>query len=281
MKILRIVGVLGAAALGLTSCTASSVPAEATAEQAAPEQTPAIDLLPSAALPDYQLGGSYDPVADVQIVVRDRLSPPDPERYSICYVNGFQTQPTELGFWPENTLLTGEAGPVADPDWPDEVLLDTSTSENRAQIRAVLEPWIQGCATAGYSAVEFDNLDSYTRSGGALSKADNMELAVDLVAFTHAQGLAAGQKNAAEDAAELKSQAGFDFAVSEECAAYDECSAYTGVYGDQVIDIEYTDQLPRSFASMCADESGPASMILRDRDLVTPTEDAYHFERCA
>ena len=277
MTDLRSVGMLVAVlTLGLTSCAADS----ASEVTAVTEETAAFALLPPAGIPDYQLGGSYVPQADVEIVVRDRLSTPDPGRYSICYINGFQTQPAELELWPENTLLTDESGLVMDPDWPDEALLDTSTNEKRVQILAVLKPWIQNCATAGYAAVEFDNLDSYTRTDGALTKADNLELATDLVAFTHAKGLAAGQKNAAEDAAELQSQASFDFAVSEECAAYDECSLYTDVYREQVIDIEYTDQLPRSFASMCADAGVPSSMILRDRDLVTPAEGGYHFERC-
>lgn len=35
-------------------------------------------------------------------------------------------------------------------------------------------------------------------------------------------------------------------------SAFEECSAHTDVYGERVIDIEDTDQLPRSFAEMCA-----------------------------
>ncbi|WP_372493196.1 endo alpha-1,4 polygalactosaminidase [Prauserella halophila] len=38
---------------------------------------------------------------------------------------------------------------------------------------------------------------------------------------------------------------GVDFAVAEECAAYNECTAYTEVYGDAVIDIEHADALPK------------------------------------
>ncbi|PQZ50929.1 MULTISPECIES: endo alpha-1,4 polygalactosaminidase [unclassified Microbacterium] len=238
------------------------------------------DLPPAGAVPDYQLGGAYDPAPEVGIVGRDRGAPPAPGVYSICYVNGFQTQPGELDSWPQELLLHADGEVVFDPDWPDEALLDTSTAERRDRIAATVTPWIAGCADDGFDAVEFDNLDSYTRSTGALSLQDNLTLATLLVDAAHAAGLAAGQKNAAEDAAVLREQAGFDFAVTEECAVYTECGAYTDVYGEHVIDIEYTDELPRPFAEMCADDDSPASMVLRDRDLVTPGDDDYAFEVC-
>ncbi len=47
-----------------------------------------------------------------------------------------------------------------------------------------------------------------------------------------------------------------------------------------MIDIEYTDQLPRSFAELCADPDAPASLVLRDRDLVTPDDEEYVFAGC-
>lgn len=236
---------------------------------------------PVGATPDYQLGGAYDPAPGVGIVGRDRSDPPADGMYSICYVNGFQTQPGELDGWDADLLLRDDDGePVFDPDWPDEALLDTSTAERRDRIAAMVAPWIEGCADDGFDAVEFDNLDSYTRSHGALTLDDNLALASMLVDVAHDAGLAAGQKNAAEDAVELHERAGFDFAVVEECAAYAECPSYTAVYGDAVVDIEYTDELPRPFAEMCADEDSPASMVLRDRELLTPDDDGHVFETC-
>ncbi|MGH3691760.1 MAG: endo alpha-1,4 polygalactosaminidase [Microbacterium sp.] len=241
---------------------------------------PEIDLPPSGAVPDYQLGGAYDPAPGVGIVGRDRSAEPASGVYSICYVNGFQTQPGELDVWPEDLLLQRDGETVFDPDWPDEALLDTSSPEHRDRIAAIVVPWIESCADAGFAAVEFDNLDSYSRSSGALALDDNLALAGVLVDAAHAAGLAAGQKNAAEDAVALSERAGFDFAVTEECAAYDECGAYTDVYGEHVIDIEYADELPRPFAEMCADDDSPASMVLRDRDLAAPDDPAYAFETC-
>ncbi|MEV4668466.1 endo alpha-1,4 polygalactosaminidase [Microbacterium sp. LWO12-1.2] len=237
-------------------------------------------LPPAGATPDYQLGGAYEPAAEVGIVGRDRSADPAADAYSICYVNGFQTQPGELGSWDADLLLQHDGATVFDPDWPDEALLDTSTADRRERIAAQIIPWIEGCADDGFAAVEFDNLDSYTRSDDTLSLDDNLALATLFVDAAHGAGLAAGQKNAAEDAAALRDRAGFDFAVTEECAVFEECDVYTAVYGAHVIDIEYSDELPRSFAEMCADAESPASMVLRDRDLVTPDNPAYVFETC-
>lgn len=261
--------------LALSACTApSALPAEGTAPSAA------VALPPTAALPDYQLGGAYDPPEGVGIVARDRSAETAAGLYSVCYVNGFQTQPGELDTWPDDLLLHDGDEVVVDPDWPDEALLDTGSAAQRSRIAEIVIPWIEGCADSGFQAVEFDNLDSFSRADGALSLDDNLALAELFVDAAHGVGLAAGQKNAAEHADALKERAGFDFAVTEECAAYAECGAYTAVYGPHVIDIEYTDQLPRPFAELCADPDTPASTVLRDRDLVTPDEEGYVFAGC-
>lgn len=268
--------------LGLGGCSTANAPWETSPDASHDGDSPRDDvaLPPKNGVPDYQLGGAYPPAADVQIVARDRTDPPADGVYSICYVNGFQTQPGELDAWPTETLLQRNGEPVIDPDWPDEVLLDTSTSEKRRQIVARVSPWIIGCAEDGYAAVEFDNLDSYTRSDGALTLDQNLALAAELVSVSHGVGLAAGQKNAAEDTVVLREQAGFDFAVTEECAAYRECETYTAVYGPHVIDIEYTTRTDRSFAELCAQAGSPRSMVHRDRDLTLPGDAAYVFELC-
>ncbi|MGN6127894.1 MAG: endo alpha-1,4 polygalactosaminidase, partial [Humibacter sp.] len=261
----RLAGVVVAVALGagLVAC--------------AGETPPPIALPPAGAAPDYQLGAAYDPPAGVGLVVRDRAATPAPDAYSVCYVNGFQTQPGELETWPKQTLLRDAQGePVFDPDWPDEALLDTSSAAKRDLIARIVAEWIRGCVASGFDAVEFDNLDTYERSDGALTLDDNLALAALLVDTAHGVGLAAGQKNAAEDARMLKKSAGFDFAVAEECAVYDECGLYADVYGDHVIGVEYSDT-DVDFAAACADPSAPASLVLRDRDLVGPEDDAYVF----
>jgi hypothetical protein len=267
--------------LALTGCTSGAETAPHSGHSADAPAGGDWALPPAGAVPDYQLGGAYEPAAEVGVVGRDRSAEPAPDAYSICYVNGFQTQPGELDTWDADLLLQHDGETVFDPDWPDEALLDTSTADRRERIAAQIIPWIRGCADDGFAAVEFDNLDSYTRSDDALSLDDNLALAALFVEAAHGAGLAAGQKNAAEDAVQLHAQAGFDFAVTEECAVFEECGVYAEVYGEHVIDIEYSDELPRSFADMCADPESPASMVLRDRDLVTPDDPAYVFETCA
>lgn len=230
---------------------------------------------------DYHLGGVYPPAEDAAVVVRDRSDAPEAGIHSICYVNAFQTQPDELDDWPANAVLVDGAGlPVRDPDWPDEALLDISTPAGREILVDTVGEWVRQCATDGFDAVEFDNLDSFTRSGGRISVDDAMEVAASLVGIAHAEGLAAGQKNAAEFAATFQDRAGFDFAVSEECAAFDECSAYVDAYGTAVLNIEYTDNLPRPFAEVCADTDSPSATILRDRALTTPADGAHVRETC-
>lgn len=277
-------GICVLAACAPTSPSAESPgPGEAPTSHAnitSPTRSPEalIALPPAGATPDYQLGGAYTVPEGVGIVGRDRGAPPVAGVYSICYVNAFQTQPGESDLWPSGLLLRNRDGSlVHDPDWPDEIIVDT---RDPTAVATIVEPWITGCATDGFDAVEFDNLDTYTRTDGTLSRDDNLDTAALLVDIAHDLGLAAAQKNAAEDAMRLRAEADFDFAVVEECAAYDECSAYTEVYGTAVVAIEYTDNLPRPFADVCADEATPRSVVLRDRALVTPDQPAYAFETC-
>lgn len=236
---------------------------------------------PAGVVVDYQLAGGYPAPDGVGGVVRDVTDVPEPGLWSACYVNGFQTQPGDRDTWlteHADLVLRDEAGePVADEGWPDELLLDTTTAEHRAAIADVLGAQVRACAERGFAAVELDNLDSWTRSGGRLDEDGAVDLAARLVAVAHDAGLAAGQKNTPRLATRGRDEAGFDFAVAEECAQYDECAAYTDVYGAAVLDIEYTDD---GFAAACADADRPPSTIRRDRDLTTPDDPAYVFDAC-
>lgn len=229
---------------------------------------------------DYQLGGAYEPDNEVTIVVRDRTDEPDSSRYSICYVNAFQTQPDEreaLARDHPEVLLTGPDGPVTDPDWPDEQLFDLSTPELRGEVLTLVEPWIAGCAEDGFEAIEADNLDAWTRSQGLYTREDAEAFAEDLTALAHEHDLAIGQKNAAEvDGPSL----GFDFAVTEECAVFDECRAFSSLYDESVIEVEYTDNGREAFAEACRDRYDDHPITLRDRDLLPTDEEGHVFETC-
>lgn len=237
---------------------------------------------------DYQLGGSYPSPEGVTTVVRDSSAEPEPGLYSVCYVNGFQTQPGELDRWleeaPDLLLRDADGELVEDPGWPDELLLDTSTPEGREQIAVILSATVDRCADAGFDAVEFDNLDSHLRSGGLLTVDDNLALATELVVLAHDRGLDAAQKNAAEEAERGGDEAGFDFAVVESCAAWSECAEYTDAYGpDNVLAVEYPEDLEDAgltFDEVCGDSAVPPRTVLRDLELVAADAPGYVYDTC-
>ncbi len=233
---------------------------------------------------DDQIGGVYPPAASVTIVDRDRTEKPATGKYNLCYINAFQTQDNEAAFWTgkhSDLLLKDGAGrPLNDPNWPDEYLLDTSTKAKRTAIAAIENGWIDGCAKAGFQAIDPDNLDTWSRSGGRLTPADNLALATLLADHAHAAGLAIAQKNASELGRAGRKEAGFDFVIAESCQVYDECDAYTKVYGSHVIEIEYTSNPRSAYTAACKARGKTVSIILRDQNLVAKGRSGYHYEAC-
>lgn len=254
---------------------------------ATPDAAAAAPLPPVAGAFDYQLGGAYD-LAGAAVVVRDATADPPAGAYGVCYVNGFQTQPGAGSDWlahrPTAVLRDAAGVPVTDPDWPDEYVLDPSTAARRTVILDALRPVIAGCADRGFDAVEIDNLDTFTRftdaDSGLVDRAGALDLARSFVALAHDSGLAIGQKNAAESAALGRHDVGFDFAVAEECAAFDECAAYADAYGPHVLQVEYADTLPRPFAEVCASADRAPLTILRDRALLPAGAEGHVYAQC-
>ncbi len=208
---------------------------------------------------DYQLGGNR-PVPDrVGVVVRDRRAAPlGGDVYDVCYVNGLQTQPDEKRFWRDHwrLVLKRHGRPVVDGAW-GEWLLDLRTAAKRRALARIVGGWTDGCADDGFLAVEFDNLDSFTRSHGLLDAADARRYAERLVDRAHDAGLAAAQKNRAQwDGRAV----GYDFAIAEQCAQYDECGDYTAHY-DHVLAVEYR---KHPFRTACRDWSEQVAVVRRD-----------------
>jgi hypothetical protein len=291
--------VLFACCLALAGCsaTAVSVPtvfgATSTASSpnttAAPRTSPittAPTTLPVGVRPpppharfDYQIGQPYPPPAGVRVVTRDRAAAPVPGLYNICYLNAYQTQTEETDWWlahHPDLLLTGADGRhVRDPNW-NELLLDIATPAKRIALAAIVNGWIDGCAHSGFNAVEPDNLDSWTRSNGLLTADQALAFAKLIITRAHADGLAVAQKNGAEISARGRN-AGFDFAVAEECADYAECQSYTTAYGNEVIVIEDS---ATGLATACAGWGNTLSVVRRDVDVTAPGSSGYVYQAC-
>jgi hypothetical protein len=240
---------------------------------------------------DYQIGGDYRLRAGVAVVSRDWFSGAAAGRaYSICYVNAFQTQDDEAGTdrpdersnWPAELVLR-ELGD--DPEWGGEYLVDISTAEKRAQAADWVQPMIETCAEKGFEAVEYDNLDSWTRMDGTplagdvpFGKEEAIAYAELLTDRAHGLGLAVGQKNAVDlSRRDSRERIGFDFAIAEECGRYAECQDYRRRFGDRVIVIEYR---RGDFRRACRAVGRRVSVVLRDRQVSRPGTRAYRYAAC-
>ena len=240
---------------------------------------------------DYQIGGDYPLVSGVEVVSRDWFAgAADAAAYSICYVNAFQTQDGEAGVarpderlaWPPHLVLTGLGD---DPEWDGEYLIDIRSAAQRRRAADWVQPMIETCARKGYDAVEYDNLDSWTRFDGTpragdvpFGKRAAIAYAALLADRAHALGLAAGQKNTVElTRAQARRRIGFDFAIAEECGRYRECRAYRRVHGNRVLAIEYR---RRDFRRACRAAGDKIAVVLRDRGVTAPGSRGYRYRAC-
>lgn len=271
---------IGCLALAL-SALAVVVPASASAFSAPPANAGF----------DYQIGGDYPLPDGASVVSRDWFSgdpAPDPA-YSICYVNAFQTQANESGTdrpdersnWPRKLVLSTLGD---DPNWGGEYLVDIRSATKRKQAARWVGQMIDGCARKGYDAVEFDNLDSWTRFDGTplakrvpFGKRQALAFAKLLAKRTHAADMAVGQKNTADINEGQSDSVGFDFAIAEECAHYNECDRYQRVYGDNVIAVEYKQD---DFDKACETVGPDISVVLRDRNVSMPGARSYVYDAC-
>ena len=191
-----------AAIVVLVAAVLVVTPAPASTARPDPPRAAGVTALPPTGVDwDYQLGGDR-PVPDrVGVVVRDRRSEPVAGLYNVCYVNGFQTQPDEKRFWRDRwrLVLKRDGRPVVDGAW-GEWLLDIGTTAKRRALARIVGRWTGRCAEDGFDAVEFDNLDSFTRSRGLLTPPTPAASPRGWSAAP-TEGLAAAQKNRARGTA--------------------------------------------------------------------------------
>jgi endo-alpha-1,4-polygalactosaminidase (GH114 family) len=240
---------------------------------------------------DYQIGGDYPLPPGVQVVSRDWfIGSPAPSAYSICYVNAFQTQDDERGVdrpdersnWPARLVLRRLGD---DPNWGGEYLIDISSAAKRARAVDWVQQMIQGCADKGFDAVEYDNLDSWTRFDGTpvagrvpFGKEQAIRYAKALTRRAHALGLAVAQKNTLQlSRHQAHDRIGFDFAIAEECARYRECGDWLSLWGNRLIAIEYR---RKDFKRACRSVGSRLIVVLRDVDVTRPGSATYRYDDC-
>ena len=139
--------------------------------------------------------------------------------------------------------------------WPGERWLDVRS----ASVRSRMEARIQLAADRGCDGVEPDNVDGYQNdSGFPLTAADQRDYARFLSDTAHDRQLSVGLKNSVGLVLALEPH--FDWALNEECLAYDECEELRPFLdaGKAVFHVEYVDDeadAPARLAAICDDPS--------------------------
>jgi hypothetical protein len=151
---------------------------------------------------------------------------------AVCYV--------DAGSW-ENFRPDANAFPAAikgrSNGWPGEKWLDIRATDT---LLPIIDARVAKCATAGFDAVEFDNVDGYTNvTGFPLTASDQLAFDIALADIAHSHGMSVGLKNDLDQLAALQDT--FDFAINEQCAQYAECNVYDGwtSAGKAVVEVEY------------------------------------------
>lgn len=170
----------------------------------------------------WQLRGAIDTTIDAEVFDVDLFDTPRStidelhamDRKVICYLNAgaFEDWRPDADAFPRDVLGADMAG------W-DEAWLDIRRID-------LLAPIMRGrldlAVAKGCDAVEPDNVDGYlNRTGFDLDEDDQIRYNTWLADEAHARGLAIGLKNAIELIPRLVDR--FDFAVNEECFAWNEC----------------------------------------------------------
>jgi hypothetical protein len=122
--------------------------------------------------------------------------------------------------------------------WPGQYWVDI----REPGVMEVMTSRLALAQSKGCDAVDADDVDGRSNNPGfPISAADQRSFVMQLSAAAHARGLAFGLKNALEDLPALMDAA--DFAVNEECFAYDECAALSPLVaaGKAVFQIEYAE----------------------------------------
>jgi hypothetical protein len=182
---------------------------------------------PTTAAWQWQLQGKIDTSINAGVYEVDGFETPAKTvaklhhqgRRAICYldVGSWESFRPDANRFPQSVLGSAYSG------YPDERWLDIRRIDLLAPI---LRKRFDLCARKGFDAVEPDNLAGYeNESGFPLSAADQLRFNRWVAREVHRRGMSVALKN---DPAQVEQLVGnFDFAVVEQCFAYDECGMFT------------------------------------------------------
>jgi hypothetical protein len=209
----------------------------------------------------YQLSGTLDLSVDAAVfdvdwedTTADQVRQlHDRGRAVICYVNAgaYEEWRGDAGTYPAALLGAPLDG------WPGERWLDIRDTD---ALLPIIAARFDVCRDKGFDGVEADNVDGYSNdSGFPLTAQDQVEFNVAVARLAHERGLSIGLKNDVEQIAELEPS--FDFAVNEECLAYDECEQYAPFVqaGKAVLHVEY--ETPSAESCARAHNAGLSTII--------------------
>ena len=221
---------------------------------------------PTTAAWQWQLQGRIDTSIDAAVYEVDGFEVPAKTvrklhrlgRKAICYldVGSWESYRPDAGRFPKAVLGQAYDG------YPDERWLDIRRIDLLAPI---LRRRFDLCRRKGFDAVEPDNVAGFeNKTGFPLSAADQLRFNRWIAREVHRRGMAVALKNDPEQVEQLVGR--FDFAVVEECFAYDECGKFSPFVeaGKRVLVAEYGEPL----ADICDQaERLRFSVIRKDYDL--------------
>ena len=183
----------------------------------------------------------------------------------ICYFSAgtFEPgRPDEASF-PARVL--GNA--YEDPAFVEERYLDVTDDA----VLGIMAARMDLAVNKGCDAVDPDNVDLFDHDTGFdITEAEMRDFNLALAAAAHARGLAIGLKNDMAQLADVASA--YQFAVNEECFAFDECDVYLDNFladGKPVFHIEYVES--SQAAAVCAvTEPLGLSTVIKSYELDAP-----------
>ncbi|KAH8687191.1 glycoside hydrolase superfamily [Tricladium varicosporioides] len=161
----------------------------------------------------------------------------DAGKIVICY---FSAGTVESYRQDANKFTNADKGKVL-PEWPNEKWVNLKS----ANVRSIMKARIQMAKDRGCDAIDPDNVDAYQNDNGlGLTKQDSVDFMKYLASTAAGMGMKTGLKNALAIISDVQSVV--SFAVNEQCAQYNECTAYHNFIaaGKPVFHIEYPAKTP-------------------------------------